>query len=179
MENHSTTNIEHEISYQTSQNVKRRLVELYMWIFVGILISGRAFFEIATYSASPLEVVRERYFEFLVSITVVIFPVLYRLIFNMLPLETLRRRKELISFEVRKDERRILKNNENEENLDNLIAQQTSLEPSEVFLTKLTLSSRQLAKSIYSRSGVYLLIGVLIAFSGLVFFLPADDDDNK
>lgn len=88
----------------------------------------------------------------------------------MLPLETLRRRKELISFEVRKDERRILKNNENEENLDNLIAQQTSLEPSEVFLTKLTLSSRQLAKSIYSRSGVYLLIGVLIAFSGLVFF---------
>jgi hypothetical protein len=170
MENNSASDLETEITYQRSQNVRRRIVELYLWIFLGILISGRAIFEIATYAAPPIVVVQERYFEFLVSIVVVIFPVLYRLIFNMLPLESIRRRREIISFEVSRDERRLNKNNEHEESLDDLIAQRTSSETSEVFLTSLALSSRQLAKGLYSRSGVYLLIGVLIAFSGLVFF---------
>jgi len=170
MEKNSASDLETEITYQRSQNVRRRVVELYLWIFLGILISGRAIFELATYAAPPITVVQERYFELLVSIVVVIFPVLYRLIFNMLPLESIRRRREIVSFEVSKDERRLNKKNEHEESLDDLIAQRTSSETSEVFLTSLALSSRQLAKGLYSRSGVYLLIGVLIAFSGLVFF---------
>ena len=170
MGSHSASDLETEIAYQRSQNVRRRLVELYLWIFLGILISGRAIFEIATYAAPPIAVVQERYFEFLVSIVVIVFPVLYRLIFNMLPLESIRRRREIVSFEVGKDERRLNKKTDNEESLDDLIAQRTSSETSEVFLTSLALSSRQLAKGLYSRSGVYLLIGVLIAFSGLVFF---------
>lgn len=170
MDNHSASDLETEITYQRSQNVRRRLVELYLWVFLGTLISGRAIFEIATYAAPPIVVVQERYFEFLVSMVVVVFPVLYRLIFNMLPLESIRRRREIVSFEVSKDERRLNKKNEHEESLDDLIAQRTSSETSEVFLTSLALSSRQLAKGLYSRSGVYLLIGVLIAFSGLVFF---------
>ncbi|MGK4361001.1 hypothetical protein ACSMFQ_16120 [Ectopseudomonas chengduensis] len=170
MENNIAPSLETEIAYQRSQNIRRRILELYLWIFIGILISGRAIFEIVTYVAPPIAVVQERYFEFLVSIIVVIFPVLYRLIFNMLPLESIRRRREIISFEVSRDERRLNKNNEHGESLDDLIAQRTSSETSEVFLTSLALSSRQLAKNLYSRSGVYLLIGVLIAFSGLVFF---------
>lgn len=170
MENNSASDLEAEITYQRSQNVRRRIVELYLWIFLGILISGRAIFEIATYTAPPIVVVQERYFEFLVSIIVIIFPVLYRLIFNMLPLESIRRSRERISFEVSRDERRLNNNNEHKESLEDLITQRTSSETSEVFLTSLALSSRQLAKGLYSRSGVYLLIGVLIAFSGLIFF---------
>ena len=144
MEKHSAFDLETEISYQRSQNARRRLVEIYLWIIVGILISGRAIFEMATYAAPPVTVVQERYFELLVSIIVVIFPVLYRLVFNMLPLESIRRRRDITYFEVSEDERRLNKKNEHEEILDGLITQQTSSETSEVFLTSLALSSRQL-----------------------------------
>jgi len=185
MDQQEAKNIDDEIAFQRHQNVRRRLVELYLWMFIGFLISGRAIFEIVTRQAEPIDVIQVRYFEFLISIVVVIFPVLYRLIFNMLPLETLRRRRELISREVVHDQIALNKWEEHSENLESLISRKTSTESPEEFLTSLTLNSRQLAKGLYSRSGVYLLIGVLIAFSGLAFFylqttrLAGDIDTTK
>lgn len=44
-----------------------------------------------------------------------------------------------------------------------------STSPPELFASYV-LRSRHLADSIYSRSGVYLLVGVVVAFSGLLFF---------
>lgn len=51
-------------------------------------------------------------------------------------------------------------------------AEETSktLHPGEDLYLSYTKSSRQLANKIYTRAGVYLLVGVLIAIGGLVFF---------
>jgi hypothetical protein len=170
MNNQEELNIEEEISYQRHQSVRRRIVEVYLWLFIGFLISGRAFFELITGKAYFLEIIQVRYFELLASIIVIIFPVLYRLIFNMLPLETLRRQREIISREIEIDNNKLKKRYSHSESLDSLITKRTNTETPEEFLTSLALNSRQLAKGLYSRSGVYLLIGVLIAFSGLIFF---------
>ncbi|HGF7189611.1 TPA: hypothetical protein AB5F14_003598, partial [Vibrio cholerae] len=109
-----------------------------------------------------------RYFEIILSLIVVIFPVLFRLIFNRLPLESLRVGREVNNIRITNVES--VSGDNNVRNVEQLISQKTASETPEEFITNLTLNSRDLAKSMYSRSGVYLLIGVLIAFSGLAFF---------
>ncbi|HGF7207044.1 TPA: hypothetical protein AB5E66_003598, partial [Vibrio cholerae] len=117
---------------------------------------------------TPQEVIQMRYFEIILSLIVVIFPVLFRLIFNRLPLESLRVGREVNNIRITNVES--VSGDNNVRNVEQLISQKTASETPEEFITNLTLNSRDLAKSMYSRSGVYLLIGVLIAFSGLAFF---------
>lgn len=159
--------IKAEIFDRQREDMKKRILETYIWVFIGVLLSGRAIFEFVTFG-SPQEVIQMRYFEIILSLIVVIFPVLFRLIFNRLPLESLRVGREVNNIRITNVEN--VSGDSNVRNVEQLISQKTASETPEEFITNLTLNSRDLAKSMYSRSGVYLLIGVLIAFSGLAFF---------
>lgn len=164
-----------DIEIKRRKSLLRRQIELALWVIVGLIISGRAWFEMFTYVASPNEIFSVRYFEILGGILAVLFPVLYSLIFGALPLENIRRGREerkLYSPReyIKSEESPDTKSSSREYNLDELIARETIAESPEDYIANLVLGSRKLAKGLYSRSGVYLMIGVLIAFSGLGFF---------
>jgi hypothetical protein len=108
------------------------------------------------------------------SITPVLFgtaflliPLLFRLIFNALPIEMLRYRVPALipPSEVVASPRSESSRLESADKTDWLQTDAVLL-----YLRSLAKGSRQIAEKIYLRSGVYLLIGVLVAFSGLAFF---------
>lgn len=153
----------------------KKLVELYVWIFLAILVSGRGILEIATYQASPPEIITHRYFEFLASIIVILFPILFQLIFGALPFESLRNKRNLVRKSEKEIESTASKPFEVEESLmsmafENMAEDHVIDQSAEKYLIRLAVESRSLAKSIFTRAGVYLMVGVLIAFSGLAFF---------
>jgi hypothetical protein len=169
-----------KMSIKTVSMIKssKRMIEIYVWIFLGFLFSGRLWLLIITKGYFSPEYLPELYFDILLGIVAVLFPILFHLIFGALPFETLQRKikqqsmsniyvEKLNIGESYKDvspsleagiEKTIKKDKEKFE-----------VEPEEL-LNILALESHNLSKKIYNRSGVYLLIGVLIAFVGLIFF---------
>lgn len=163
------------IEVKRRQSFTRRQIELGLWLFMGLFISGRVWFELITFVATPSEIFSMRYFEILGGILAVIFPVLYSLIFGALPLENIRRGREERKLYALREHSRVeaspdTNSSSREYNLDELITKETIAESPEDYFANLVLGSRKLARGLYSRSGVYLMIGVLIAFSGLGFF---------
>lgn len=175
MEDQGINNIELEILRKNAKNRRKRLIEIYIWLIFGILLSGRALFEIIMYPGIGIGIVQDRYFEILLSIMVIVFPILYRLIFNMLPFESIRRINEEAYNHSSEKNRKFSEY----KNVDSLMSKKTSTETAEEFLSNLTVNSKKLAQGLYSRSGVYLLIGVFIAFSGLAFFYLQSTRVNK
>lgn len=152
-----------------------RVTELYLWMIVSVVVAGRAMFEMVAKVASPLEVFSVRYLEFLAAFVVFIFPFVFRLIFGALPLESIRRKRaqrqlespdfsagNSVNAEIQVAEIRVLS--------DSLSTEELSSSPATKLFAYYASSSRRLSQSIYSRAGVYLLVGVFVAFSGLVFF---------
>jgi len=169
MEDNKLDQIDTEIYDKKKKDAKNRLLELNIWMFLGLLLSGRTMFEFVIYGPSS-DLFQMRYFEIILSLIVIIFPVLFRLIFSRLPLESLRASREVNNIRITNNHGNVSGDKFISSNVEQLISKKTSSESPEEFLTNLTLNSRELAQSLYSRSGVYLLIGVLIAFSGLAFF---------
>lgn len=167
-------NEEKEYFYQRRRELQQRMVELYLWIIFGFLLSGRVFIDSILHGVSFVEVLNVRYFDIITGIIVVLFPFLFRLIFGLLPFEYIRlyRITTPEKSRIRKDT-----NSKSEEYSSGppvLLGNETPTQLSSYDHLKLlatyAYSSRRIAESLYSRSGVYLLIGVLVAFSGLVFF---------
>ncbi len=159
---------------ESRERITIRMLELYFWVFVAMAIAGRiVFFSII----DPLNaefILRDFYWDFIIAGLTIMFPIFFRLIFGLFPLEFMR--------SIRQQQAR-----QSVINIrgDYVVASpgKVSVEPSqidrgfatppitgkELLLTHAT-NSRNLARGIYGRSGVYLLVGVLVAFSGLVFF---------
>ncbi len=166
-----------------------RVVELYVWMLIAAVCLARVFVERAIY-AEPWEIViRERYGDLLLGFFVMMFPILFQLVFGQFPLENLRRKRYERTFVNELDE--LLATNEDEERTSarsirvesvpfesTLSIGRQSLGAEELvksltaerLLLDLAASSKKLADGIYGRSGVYLLVGVMVAFSGLAFF---------
>lgn len=157
------------------REVTNRMVELYLWMIASMVIAGGIFFDILGRRASPLEVFSVRYIEFLLAFTVLFFPLVFRLIFGALPLESIRRKRaqrqietpEQLSVsqpnvELREAEIRVLS--------DAMSTDELALSPATRLFAYYAVTSRRLSQSIYSRAGVYLMVGVFVAFSGLAFF---------
>lgn len=167
-------NIKNEISLKRRQSYAKRQTEMILWALFGLIVSGRAWFDMVTGNGYPSEIISIRYFEILGGLIMFVFPVLYSLIFGVFPLENLRNKRESRTEIIEKSE----KSNRDSisakvvsgSDLNELLTIEVKEESSEEYITNLVLSSRKLASGLYARSGVYLLIGVLIAFSGLVFF---------
>lgn len=104
-------------------------------------------------------------------VTIIAFPAFFQLIFGELPIESLRTK---LSFKKgRKFENPPVSAGDNTYSIalgkDLTPSEMAKLTPIEM-LSYFSIGSRDLSKSIFSRAGVYLIVGVFVAFSGLAFF---------
>jgi hypothetical protein len=148
------------------------ILELSLWMLLAIVLSGRFWLDVFSYGvsgrASLSEIIGVRYLYIIMGMLAVVFPVLYQLIFGLMPIASLRRKTlaaRLGRFEVplQSEERRVAEE----------FAAETGApkeDTADALLASNVATSRRIANNIYTRAGVYLLIGVLIAFSGLAFF---------
>lgn len=171
-QNPSDEAVVHYVQRRESFN---RVTEFYLWMIISAVAASRATFEIVAKAAPPLNVFTVRYLEFLAAFVIFIFPFVFRLIFGALPLESIRRKRaqrqlespefspaNSVNAEIQVAEIRVLS--------DSLSTEELSSSPATKLFAYYASSSRRLSQSIYSRAGVYLLVGVFVAFSGLIFF---------
>jgi hypothetical protein len=173
-----------------SRHRRFRVVELYIWMLVALVCLARVI--LASLSGEyPIMIFREYYGDLLLGFFVVMFPILFQLVFGNLPLEALRRRRfayaSPLPYEpaiVRARTRDIAgaappslaeKSSDSGSAIDASESVGTGQNAAtstaaESLVLALAQSSKKLADGIYSRSGVYLLVGVMVAFSGLGFF---------
>lgn len=154
------------------REVQNRTLELSLWCFASVGILGGAFIDWAGGNSLAV-VLSERYTEIVVALMVVLFPALFKLIFSAYPFETIRHNRALkntpyhlkssrLVSRMKKAEASVLAGVNDSVDLNSFSA-------SELF-SQYAVSSRKLSQNLYSRSGVYLLVGVGVAFSGLAFF---------
>lgn len=173
--NNSPSSPDSAIGYFRRRELTNRLTEVYLWMVAALVVAGGIFFDILARHATPLEVISVRYVEFLLAFATSFFPIVFRLIFGALPLESLRRKRVQRQLEapaspaetqatadIHEAEIRVLS--------DALSTDELSSSPPTKLFAYYAASSRRLSQSIYSRAGVYLLVGVFVAFSGLAFF---------
>lgn len=141
--------------------------EFFLWVIAACIISGRFLVSLSFYGLSPkalLEAVNFYYFDILIGVTIMVFPLLFLQIFGVMPFEALRNRKT----NSKKEAVHIRGNG----NVINIVDKATGSEEfsTKDYLYQLVKEADILSRKIYNRSGVYLLFGVLIAFSGIVYF---------
>ncbi|PTP22036.1 hypothetical protein CWO07_23360 [Vibrio splendidus] len=147
----------------------RRLAEVYLWMIFAALVGGRMILQVLLNPKSGfyLEEIQFYYYDILVMSLVLLFPLLFSQIFGKLPFEYLRYRRA--SNLIQQEESNVSINASAEE--QEVINQQISLGDTALEqMQKLAKSSKEISEGLYTRAGVYLFIGVIIAFSGLAFF---------
>ena len=166
---------ENAVNYVQRREQFSRALELYLWLAFSGLVSGRGWIDFFSHPGGLSAVLAVRYLDFLAGFLVLVFPLVYRLIFGALPLESARRKRAqrqlesidlpmttVPSSEIRVAEIRLLS--------DSLSTDELASSPATRLFAYYASSSRRLSQSLYSRAGVYLLVGVFVAFSGLAFF---------
>ncbi|WP_415905965.1 hypothetical protein ACMXYX_10085 [Neptuniibacter sp. QD72_48] len=146
------------------------LSEYFLWLILAGLVSGR--FLLALSDTPPefiAKTISRYYFDLLLGVLVTIFPLLFLQIFGSTPLQAFRERKRNNG-----KEGMVIQGNNNIIHMpeDGKTTTNASEFDSEIsaYLHRLARDSEDLAKKIYNRSGVYLIFGVLIAFSGIFYF---------
>lgn len=153
------------------------MIEFYVWLAIALLVSGQFWLDLVLPGARVKlsEVVGNNYYSILGGAVTFLFPYVFRLIFDALPLQYIGRRwaergerkkyPSLPGFpelEWIKVERRIPVVEPSQ--------QDTVPETPEILLARLARESGVLSERIYTRAGVYLLFGVFIALTGVMFF---------
>ncbi|ELJ8534945.1 hypothetical protein RUK86_003394 [Vibrio cholerae] len=147
----------------------RRLAEVYLWMFFAALVGGRVILQVVLNPKGGvyLEDVQFYYYDILVMSLVLLFPLLFSQIFGKLPFEYLRYRRASNLIQQKESSVSINASAEEKEVINQQISLgDTALEQ----MQKLAKSSKEISEGLYTRAGVYLFIGVIIAFSGLAFF---------
>jgi hypothetical protein len=143
----------------------RRRLELALWIATALSVYGiRLVDSWGRFPEMPLVIHALNNLSILmVAGFLVLFPLVFQLIFQAFPLELIRdnRHPEILRRDRFIRERSAFRAREKKSvDLPNVRAQ----------LEGMAVASGKIAEKIYTRAGVYLLFGVLIAFSGLAFF---------
>ncbi|MFQ2666582.1 hypothetical protein ACK3ZY_05595 [Aeromonas caviae] len=148
-------------------NPKKRMAEFYVWCLLSALVGGRFLFVLIFYGNKYfIEELPSYYYDILAMILVMFFPVLFLQIFGRLPFEYIRLHRSRISEW----------NDIEDSPLDESAAKSSRIETNITDSNAVTQmqilanSSKEISEGLYTRAGVYLLIGVIIAFSGLAFF---------
>lgn len=174
-ENDNARELSDAVLFVKRREITNRMIEMYLWVIASMVMAGGIFFDILGNSLTPLDAISIRYVEFLLAFGVLFFPVVFRLIFGALPLESIRRKRAqgqletsvqssatVPGVEIREAEIRVLS--------DAMGAEELASAPATKLFAYYASTSRRLSQSIYSRAGVYLMVGVFVAFSGLAFF---------
>lgn len=146
-------------------DIRIRIVhnENILWFLIGILITGK-FIVFSFFGKENIWKYFEIfYLEISIGIIFAIFPFVFFQVFGKYPLQALRERKNDPSIIV------------NGNNNVIAIANQKNDAYHEItsgigILTQLVINAESLSNKIYRRSGIYLIFGVLIAFSGILYF---------
>ena len=149
------------------EKIKRVLsTEYYLWWIFGGLVSARFFIGYFSQPMDLFKLINFYYFELLMGVMIAIFPFVFYQIFGNYPLQSIRKRKKTDSPRI------VVSGSDNvvhipkEENEQEYAPISTGIG----LLTQLTKNAEDLSNKIYRRSGVYLIFGVLIAFSGILYF---------
>lgn len=169
MEQQSTEDQKLQAILLANKKARFRTLEILFWWIIVILLLMPMIFKTINYVDSLgmhdydawSEVISHDYYKFLLAIIIGLFPILFRLIFYSLPLEYIRDRKNSPR------EIRI----ENSNNIQVTIANEKDDDVNEKdFAIYCIRESEKISERIFSRSGVYLLVGCLIAFVGVAIF---------
>lgn len=150
-------------------NRTRRIQERGLWLVAAILTAIPAVMDFSENWFVDSEIVTVRSYYILLAVLILLFPYLYSLIFGLLPLENLRRTFDRQHLQRTTGEKPEISPGSEwlpESEFDPDLSSQDG----EHLLAKYASASARVASSINARAGVYLLIGVLVAFSGLGFF---------
>lgn len=144
-------------------------VELLVWLVIpAALVLRLQCLSIYDYEATR-DLVRDYYWDMIIATLMVIFPIFFKQIFGGFPLEYLLKGRSASHSVVNVGRDYIAPSNMQNESASMRVKESQISSGAELIFNHAE-SSRSLAKNIYGRSGVYLLLGVLVAFSGLVFF---------
>lgn len=129
-------------------------------------MSARFFIGYVSHPSDLFELINVFYFELLPGVMIAIFPFVFYQIFGSYPLQAIRNRKKSESPSIMVSGSgnvvHIPKERDDEE--------YSPISTGVGLLTQLVKNAEDLSNKIYRRSGVYLIFGVLIAFSGILYF---------
>jgi len=135
----------------------RQLLEMGAWLLVAVLIMGRFLIKLATSTQPAFHLLTEHYSGLLLASLVALFPVLYKLTFGFFPVESFRH------FAASGWGERLAGASDREHG-------EATPPTAEGLMRVYAERSDRIAHGLYRRAGVYLMLGVMIAFSGLFFF---------
>ena len=99
----------------------------------------------------------EYYNNFIVGVLIIIFPILFKLVFGKLPLEYIKEKQENV----------ILINESTKDSISLKVVESTKFDNS---FRRYIVESEHISERIFTRAGVYLFVGCLIAFVGITVF---------
>ncbi len=149
---------------------RARILELYIWMFLAFIIAIPSIFRFNYYryrfdtsDIALSEFILDNYYVFLFAAFSFIFPMLFKQVYGVLPLEFIRNR--------RKEKNEIRVENVAENSPVTIVVNETNDKKTEQeYLLGCVNESKQIADRIYQRSGAYLFIGSLIALFGVAIF---------
>lgn len=142
--------------------------EYFLWLIAGAAVAARFFIAYARAPEIVYAAFEEHYFELLLGVLVALFPLVFYQIFGKSPLHAIRNRKvdnEKQNIVIHGDGNVIQVAKESTEKAESEASNNTIQ-----LLFQITKNAEILSNKIYVRSGVYLIFGVLIAFSGIAYF---------
>ncbi|MCI0911798.1 hypothetical protein [Pseudomonas putida] len=142
-----------------------RSVEMLLWLVVPFLLFFRQTY-VYGYQAIDYSL-QENFGLIIVATLFILFPIFFKQIFSSFPLEFLLKGKAFHQVSVSLEYTAPPKAGDGS---DGSHAKRSRLANGTDLLFDQAENSRNLARSIYGRAGVYLLLGILVAFSGLAFF---------
>ena len=152
-----------------------------MWPVIALLVAWRfwrllleSYFLDNSFNRPPImQLVSDSDIDILAAVIVSLFPFLYQLVFGMLPLEHLRVIRATFAGGQQKEGEATI----SEDNQEGPISVGIVFDPNmasdsnpEQVLAALVKSSTTLSRRIFARAGIYLILGVIIAFGGLLLF---------
>nr|VFK00523.1 MAG: hypothetical protein BECKLFY1418A_GA0070994_11188 [Candidatus Kentron sp. LFY] len=139
--------------------------EYFLWFVAGCLIAARFIIILLFYPDQIDDAFQIYYFELLIGVVVAVFPFIWYQIFSAYPLQSIRKKDSSPSIIVHGDGNVVHIPKE-----DSVKADYKQIEGGIGLLSQLVANAEELSNKIYRRSGVYLVFGVLIAFSGILYF---------
>lgn len=150
--------------------------EIIFWILIAFIVSGQMWIQLILNRTIDINIlIYEFYSNVITFLSFIFIPWLFAQIFGMLPIKFLR------TFLFQKNNEKNIKNiihNSNFLGSENLSKESPQLVKTTQFfsekpfhlMNKLSRRSAEIAEKMYNRAGVYLFVGVIIAFAGLFFF---------
>jgi hypothetical protein len=145
---------------KTKRNLYSRAIELYIWVIVAMLTILPAIFYSVREGGFRPEFFLNFYNQFLFAVFIVLIPLLFNLIFGQFPIEYVRNKRNFSQgIKI-----------ENSNNINVVIENDEKLLSELTYVENCINESKNIAERVFSRSGVYLLVGCLVAFTGVAIF---------